>query len=92
LAQLELAPLNVDLGRYFGATEGVLVISAPKNSALNLKGGDVVLTVDGRKPSTPSQLIRILSSYERDESMKIDVLRNHKRETILSRLGNQADR
>jgi S1-C subfamily serine protease len=92
LAQLELAPLNLDLGRYFGATEGVLVISAPKNSALNLKGGDVVLTVDGRKPSTPSQLVRILSSYERDESMKIDVLRNHKRETILSRLGNQAER
>src|SRR5689334_3033005 len=63
LADLELAPLNPDLGRYFGATEGVLVISAPKSSALNLKGGDVVLTVDGRKPSTPSQLIRILSSY-----------------------------
>jgi S1-C subfamily serine protease len=92
LADLELAPLNPDLGRYFGANEGVLVVSAPKNSALGLKGGDVVLAVDGRKPATPSQLLRILRSYERNESMKIDVLRNHKRETILSRLGDQENR
>src|ERR687898_2401854 len=34
LADLELAPLNSDLGRYFGATEGVLVISAPRDSEL----------------------------------------------------------
>jgi S1-C subfamily serine protease len=92
LADLELAPLNPDLGRYFGSAEGVLVISVPKNSSLALKGGDVVLAVDGRKPATPAQLVRILSSYERDESMKIDVLRNHKRETILSRLGDQESR
>jgi hypothetical protein len=54
LGDLELAPLNPDLGRYFGATEGVLVISVPKDSSLNLKGGDVVLAVDGRKPASPS--------------------------------------
>jgi S1-C subfamily serine protease len=86
LADLELAPLNPDLGRYFGANEGVLVVSAPKDSALGLKGGDVVLAVDGRKPASPSHLLRILRSYERGESFKIDVLRSHKRETLTARL------
>jgi PDZ domain-containing protein len=89
LADLELAPLNPDLGRYFGATEGVLVISVPKGSELALKSGDVVLTVDGRKPASPSHLLRILRSYERGESFKIDVLRNHKRETVTGRVGDR---
>jgi S1-C subfamily serine protease len=87
LADLELAPLNPDLGRYFGANEGVLVVSVPKDSELGLKGGDVVLAVDGRKPASPSHLLRILRSYEKGESLKIDVLRNHKRETVTGRLG-----
>ncbi|HEX5576035.1 MAG TPA: PDZ domain-containing protein [Gemmatimonadales bacterium] len=90
LADLELAPLNADLGRYFGATDGVLVISVPKDSQLGLKGGDVVLTVDGRKPATPSQLLRILRSYESDETLKLEVLRNHKRETLTGRLGEKS--
>ena len=90
LADLELAPLNPDLGRYFGTTDGVLVISVPKNSPLGLRGGDVVLSVDGRKPATPSQLLRILRSYERDESLKLEVLRNGKRESITGTLGKRA--
>jgi S1-C subfamily serine protease len=87
LARLELAPLNSDLGQYFGASEGVLVISAPRDSTLGLKGGDVVLAVDGRKPAGPSHLLRILRSYETGESFKLDILRNRKRETVTARLG-----
>ncbi len=92
LADLELAPLNPDLGRYFGATEGILVISLPKDSRLNLKGGDVVLAVDGRKPAGPSHLLRILRSYEQGETLKLDILRNGKRETVSGQVGPQADR
>jgi S1-C subfamily serine protease len=87
LADLELAPLNPDLGRYFGATEGILVISVPKDSQLNLKGGDVVLSVDGRKPAGPSHLLRILRSYEQGETFKLEILRNGKRETISGQPG-----
>ena len=87
LADLELAPLNPDLGHYFGASEGVLVVSVPKDSRLGLKGGDVILAVDGRKPASPSHFLRILRSYENGESFKMDVLRNHKRETVTGRLG-----
>lgn len=86
LAELELAPLNPDLGQYFGTTEGVLVISVPKDASLGLKGGDVVVSVDGRKPASPSHLLRILRSYERGESFKLDVLRNRKHETLTARL------
>jgi S1-C subfamily serine protease len=86
LADLELAPLNPDLGQYFGTSEGVLVISAPKESGLGLKGGDVVQAVDGRKPGGPSHLLRILRSYEKGESCKLDVLRNKKHETITAHL------
>jgi S1-C subfamily serine protease len=89
LGRLELAPLNPDLGRYFGAEEGVLVISAPQDSALGLRGGDVVLAVDGREPSNPSHLLRILRSYESGETFKLDIMRNRKRETVTSRIGER---
>jgi len=87
LGDLELAPLNTDLGAYFGTTEGILVIKAPADSPLGLKGGDVVLTVDGRKPSSPSSLIRILRSYEENETFKLEVLRQKKKETLTAKLG-----
>jgi S1-C subfamily serine protease len=87
LADLELAPLNSDLGQYFGTAEGVLVVSAPKDTKLGLKGGDVVMAVDGRKPTGPSHLMRILRSYERGESFKMDILRNRKHETVNAQLG-----
>jgi S1-C subfamily serine protease len=89
LGDLELAPLNPDLGQYFGTTEGVLVIRAPKDGALGLKGGDVVQAVDGRKPAGPSHLMRILRSYDRGETFKLDILRNRKRETVTARLGER---
>ena len=89
LGRLELAPLNPDLGRYFGTEEGVLVINAPKDSALGLRGGDVVLQVDGREPSGPSHLLRILRSYEVGESFKLDIMRDRKRQTVTARIGDR---
>jgi S1-C subfamily serine protease len=89
LGRLELAPINAELGQYFGTDEGVLVISAPRDTELGLKGGDVVLSVDGRKPAGPSHLLRILRSYERGETFKLDILRNRKRETVSARLGER---
>lgn len=89
LADLELAPLNPDLGQYFGASTGVLVISVPGESQLGLKGGDVVLAVDGRTPESPSHLLRILRSYEESERFKAEVLRNRKRVSVDGRLGDK---
>ena len=50
-----------------------------------------MLSVDGRKPVSPSHLLRILRSYEKGESFKTDVLRNHKRETVTGRVGEKAE-
>ncbi|MGH7562586.1 MAG: PDZ domain-containing protein [Gemmatimonadales bacterium] len=85
-AHVELAPLNADLGAYFGTTEGVLVINVPSESTLGLKGGDVVLSVDGRKVTTPSGLLRILRSYDADDSFRLEVMRNKTRQTITGKL------
>ena len=85
-AELELAPINADLGAYFGTTEGVLVIDAPQRNSLGLKGGDVILSVDGRKARGPSSLLRIMSSYENGDVMKLDLIRNKSRQTISSKI------
>jgi S1-C subfamily serine protease len=89
LADLELAPLNPDLGQYFGTNTGVLVISVPAESQLGFKGGDVVVAVDGRKPESPSHLLRILRSYGQTEGFKAEVLRNKKRVNVEGRLRDQ---
>ena len=83
---MELVSLNKDLGEYFGATEGVLVVRPPRDSALSLRAGDVILSIDGRKPNTPPQALRILRSYERGESFQIQVLRQKRKVTLTARV------
>ena len=92
LAELELAPLNADLGQYFGTDDGVLVISAPRNSRLGVRGGDVVLAVDGRKPDGPLHLLRILRSYDGGERFRLDLMRSGKRESVTASLGVTEER
>jgi len=79
---IELVKLNPDLGEYFGAREGLLVVSAPQDTTLALKGGDVIQTIGGRKPTSPMQAIRILRTYEAGESVSIEVIRKQKRVTV----------
>ena len=86
LADLELAPLNPDLGQYFGTSEGVLVINVPAESSLGIKGGDVILGVDGRKATGPNGLLRILRSYDEGDSFKLDIMRNKSRTTVTGKL------
>jgi len=74
---VELVALNAELGEYFGAPDGILVVSAPKESTLKLKGGDVILKIGDRSPATPAQAMRILRSYEPGESVAVQVMRKH---------------
>jgi len=85
-ADLELAPINPDLGAYFGTTEGVLVIDAPEKNSLGLKGGDVILSVDGRKARGPGSVLRILRSYEDGDVVKLEIMRNKTRQNVSSKL------
>src|SRR5512143_1011751 len=79
---LDLVTLNSDLGDYFGTKEGVLVIKAPGDSALPLKSGDVILSIGGRKPTTPAHAMRILRSYDTGESVSIEIMRHQRRQTL----------
>jgi len=79
LEDLELAPMNPDLGLYFGTGNGVLVINVPRDSKLGLRPGDVVLTADGRAALTPAHLMRILRSYDVGEPIKLEIVRMKKR-------------
>lgn len=79
---IEMVKLNPDLGDYFGTREGVLVVRAPEDSTLALKGGDVILSIGDRKPTSPEQAMRILRSYDSGESVTMDVLRKQKHVSV----------
>lgn len=82
LFDLELVSLNEELGRYFGTTEGLLVVRAPREGITGLESGDVILTIDGRKPTSPSHALRIIRSYTGGESMKVELMRDKRRQTV----------
>ena len=75
---MELASITPKLGSYFGATEGVLVVQAPDNAAFKLEDGDVILSIDGRKPDDGAHAMRILRSYRTGEKLTLSVLRQRK--------------
>lgn len=90
LAGLELATMNPSLSEYFGVSEGVLVTRAEPGNPLGLKGGDVILSVEGRKPSSPAHLARILASYEPNEKVSLEAVRSRKHLTLTGTLAPEA--
>lgn len=79
---MELAPLSERLGSYFGTSEGLLVVSAPADDELQLEDGDVILNIDGRKPTSVAHAMRILGSYESGEELEIEIMRDKRKRTI----------
>lgn len=82
LAGLEVTTLTPQLGRYFGASKGVLVLRAPKSEVYKLQDGDVIVSIDGREPENGSHITRILSSYRPGEELTLRVVRDHKSQDI----------
>ena len=78
VADMELAKLTPALGRYFGTDSGVLVVRAPPKGALGLQDGDVIVSIDGRKPIDSSHVVRILGSYDPGEKITMKVVRQHR--------------
>lgn len=81
-ADMELVTIDEALGSYFGTTEGLLVVRAPRDDLLNLQSGDVLLRIGGRTPNSPSHAMRILRSYEPGDEVRIDIMRNRARQTL----------
>jgi C-terminal processing protease CtpA/Prc len=79
---MELARLTPKLGAYFGTNDGVLVVQAPDNEVFKLEDGDVIQSIDGRKPDDGAHAMRILRSYRSGEKVTLNVLRQRKPVTL----------
>jgi serine protease Do len=68
LAGAELARVSEDLGESFGVSHGALVLSVGANTPAarsGLRGGDVIIRVDGVDVSTPSQVQRAMARSDK---------------------------
>lgn len=82
LGDLELVQLNEGLGRYFGTDSGLLVVTAPKSDAFDLRDGDVIQSIDGREPKDVRHALRILGSYQSGEKLELGIMRDKKKVKI----------
>jgi S1-C subfamily serine protease len=69
--------MTADLGTYFGADRGALVVRAPTENLFGLKEGDVVLSVNERRPATGAHALQILGSYQPGETLRFELMRQH---------------
>lgn len=63
------------LGKYFGTTQGVLVLEVDQNNKLGLQDGDVIQAINGEDVNTPKDVVRIMSGFKSDESFDIEIIR-----------------
>lgn len=75
---MQLTQLTPGLGQYFGTDKGLLVVRAPRDAALKLQDGDVILKIGDREPATPAEAVRILYSYEPGKTITLNILRKGK--------------
>lgn len=81
-SDMELVTINEGLGRYFGTSEGLLVIKAPEHTD-GLQVGDVILNINGREVPSPSRAMRILRTYEPNEEITLEVMRDQRRQSVV---------
>jgi hypothetical protein len=79
---LELVTLTPELGSYFGATDGLLVVRAPDEPSIGLQDGDIILDIAGREPTSPEHAMRIMMSFEPGETLRFSIMRRQRRESI----------
>jgi hypothetical protein len=82
LSGMELATLTPGLGSYFGVDKGVLVLRAPADDSYKLKDGDVILSIDGREPTSGTHATRILRSYQPGEKLNLRIMRDRKAQNV----------
>jgi predicted metalloprotease with PDZ domain len=79
---LELAPINKQLGRYFGTDNGTLVLEAEGLEDSDLQGGDVILEIDGKPVGSPREVMRELKELEPGQSVAVTLVREGKRREV----------
>lgn len=92
LPGLELSELNEGLSEYFGTEKGVLVLDVPEESELGLRPGDVIQKIDGRDVRSPGHVERILRSYDPDEEITFEIVRQKRTTTVTGHVPERWDR
>ncbi|MGH8147051.1 MAG: PDZ domain-containing protein [Rhodanobacteraceae bacterium] len=75
---LNLAPLNPDLGRYFGTDHGALVLSRDAKRYPELEPGDVITKVGSRTVTRPQDAMRAFREAPNDKPVAVSVRRHDK--------------
>jgi len=84
---VQLHELNQDLATYFGvkADEGALILAVEEDSPAEqagLKSGDVIIKIDNEPIADPGDVQDIISDLEEDDEIKIEIIRQNKKQTI----------
>ena len=87
LAGAEMARVSPELGEVFGVERGVLILAVGQNTPAaraGLRGGDVILKVNGQDVAAPSQVQRQLQRAE-EQQLKMTVMRKRKTQQVVLR-------
>ena len=72
---LNLAAVDAQLGRYFGTSEGVLVLSTGKDLE-GLQAGDVIRRIGGKAVANPREAMEALRAQPAEGKVAVDYLRD----------------
>ena len=74
---LNLATVDAQLGRYFGTSDGVLVLSTGKDLQ-GLQAGDVIRMIGGKPVANPRDAMDALRAQPAESKVAVDYLRDRK--------------
>jgi predicted metalloprotease with PDZ domain len=80
---VRFAAVNPDLGKYFGATSGVLVLEQKNDRFAPLMTGDVITSVGGEPVESPIDVTRALRRHEPGTRINVEVVRDRKRQVLV---------
>jgi type II secretory pathway component PulC len=86
---LELASLNPELGKYFKAERGVLVVQARADNAYGLKSGDVIESVGATAVESPGDLLRALRDAEPGTEVELVIKRDRRSHKLQAKVPEQ---
>lgn len=82
---VELQELNKDLGSYFNADRGALIVRVEPDSPAakaGLQAGDVIQNFDGKSVESPEDVVSQIQDLDDGQSAEITVLRHGKQMTL----------
>ncbi|NCT69182.1 MAG: PDZ domain-containing protein [Rhodanobacteraceae bacterium] len=75
---LNLAPMNADLGSYFGVERGALVLATDADALPGLRAGDVITEVGGEAVTRPEDALRALRDQPPGSEVPVKLMRERK--------------